>query len=316
MPTPLIAKRPTAPSLTEQVIWLVFIGGPVFGFWFCWNRHQAIHLDNPWLNLAIHATLFVVPLIWAGLMYHKPVVYESQDGETILGTSTNFSRWRLNWWMMFLMWATPVFATAALGHAFFTRYLPHPESLTTSPGKASAILMVMTALAIFYGAILLGRSDPATWISSAGLRTGILRFHEWKDIHHMSQHGDIYAFYHRVNPALPASTFKVRDREAQALLERHLAEHQIPLLNDPHPALSRLKFAVVLGFLGNIAFSFWLRFNTSFSFVVVILISFGLGIMMTLVMEKYRGVSNYGKYKPIIEPPKDDEIGGTSKPIF
>ena len=131
MPTPLIAKRPPAPAPTEQVIWLVFISGPLFAFWFCWNRHQAIHLDNHWLNLAIHAALFVVPLIWAGLMYNKPVVYESQDGETILGTSTNFSRWRLNWWMMFLMWATPVFAVGALAQAFFTRYLPHAESLTT-----------------------------------------------------------------------------------------------------------------------------------------------------------------------------------------
>ena len=99
-------------------------------------------------------------------------------------------------------------------------------------------------------------------------------------------------------------------------MERHLSEHQIPLMNDAHPALFRLKVAVVLGFLGNIAFSFWLRFNTSFSFLVVVLISFGLGIMMTLVLERYRGVSQYGKYKPIIEPPKDDEIGGRIQADF
>jgi hypothetical protein len=74
------------------------------------------------------------------------------------------------------------------------------------------------------------------------------------------------------------------------------------VLNDPDPSLFIVKVAVVLGFLGNVAFSLWLRFNTSLSFLAVVLISFGLGIVMTIVLEKFRGVSKYGKHRPIIEP--------------
>jgi hypothetical protein len=316
MPTPLTAKRLPALSPAEQAVAVVFIVGPLVAVWYCLKRHQAIHFDNPWLNLGVHAVLLVLPMIWVGLIYRKPVVYESRDEETILGTSTYFDRWPAGWWAMFMMWATPVVALAVLGHAFYTRYLPHPEILSTSPVNALVIMLVMTGLGMFYETILLSRSEPAIWISDAGLRTSILRFHEWKDIHHMSQHGDLYVFYHHVNPALPAFSFRLRDREAQAILERYLSQHNIRVLNDSDASFFVVKVAVVLGFFGNVAFSLWLRFNTSLSFLSVVLISFGLGIMMTIVLEKFRGVSKYGKYKPIIEPPNDGEIGDAPKPIF
>ena len=316
MPTPLIAKRPPTLSPAGQAVVAVFIGGPLVGLWYCLKQHQAIHFDDPWLNLGVHAALLVLPLIWLALIYYKPVVYESMDEETILGTSTFFDRWPVNWWMMFMMWATPVVALATLGHAFFTRYLVQPESLSTSPEKALAIMAMTVGLGMFYATILLGRSEPATWISDAGLRTGILRFHTWNDIDHMSQHGDLYAFYHRANPALPATGFKVRGREAQAILERYLSEHNIRMLNDPQPSFFLVKVAVVLGFFGNFVVSLWLRFNRSLSFLAVVLISFGLGIVMTIVLEKFRGVSKYGKYRPIIEPPTDGEIGDAPKPIL
>jgi len=38
--------------------------------------------------------------------------------------------------------------------------------------------------------------------------------------------------------------------------------------------------------------------------------------MMTIVLEKFRGVSKYGRYKPIIEPPDDGGIRDTPKPII
>jgi hypothetical protein len=316
MPTPLIAKRPPALSPVENILMAIFIGGPLVALWYCSKQHQVIHFDNPRLNLGVHAALFVMPLIWVALIFRKPVVYEANDGETLLGTTTCFARWPVNWWMMFMLLATPVVAGVVSGHAFYTRYLPHPETLSTSPGKALVFLVAGLLLGKFYETLLLGRSEPAAWISDAGLRTGVLRFLEWKDIHHLSQHGDLYAFYHCVKPAWPASSFKVRDREAQAVLERYLSKHNIRVLNDPDPSLFIVKVAVVLGFLGNVAFSLWLRFNTSLSFLAVVLISFGLGIVMTIVLEKFRGVSKYGKHRPIIEPPDDGGIGDAPKPII
>src|SRR5437660_3599273 len=76
-----------------------------------------------------------------------------------------------------------------------------PEDLSTAPLRALAILGVTFALGFFYATILLGNSAPHTLVSPAGLRTGLIRFFEWENVHHVSQHGDLYSIYHRVNPA-------------------------------------------------------------------------------------------------------------------
>jgi hypothetical protein len=158
MPAPLIARRPPPPSRAEQVVIGVFVGGPLIGLWFCWDHDRTIHFDNPWLNLGVHAALILLPLTWVGLCFHKPVVYESAGGEINLGSSTYFDLWPVSWWMMFLMWATPVVASVVLGHAFFVRYLPHPESLATSPVKALVIMAALFGLGMFYASIFLSRA--------------------------------------------------------------------------------------------------------------------------------------------------------------
>ena len=146
--------------MVEQFIWVMVIGGPALGLWYCWDHHQQIHLEDPRLNLAVHITLFIIPLLWTGLMFYQPVVYESRDGETLLATLTFFNRLLLNWWMMFLLWATPVVAAVALWDMVsFSRYLPHPENLSTSPGVALAVLIVMTCLVHFLRGDLLARSQ-------------------------------------------------------------------------------------------------------------------------------------------------------------
>jgi hypothetical protein len=302
MPSPLVAKRMPALSPIGQALFIIFVCGPFFGLWYCWRHNLVIHLDNPGLNLAAHAGLIVLPLVWAGFMFHKPVVYEVAEGEKLIGKSSYFSRWPVNWWMMFMMWATPVFVAVALIHSFVFKYFNHPETLSTPALKALAIMLVMTALGCFYATILLGRADPAAWVSEEGLRTSVLRFHKWENFHHLSRHGDLYAFFHRVNPSLPANAFKVRDDEGRAALQHYLSKHNIPLGDGSNPAFSLVKIAVVLGFLFNLALSLWLRFNTRLSFLTITLLSFALGIVLTLLLERYRGVSKYGRYLPVIEP--------------
>lgn len=301
MPSPLVAKRLPALSPIGQALFIIFVGGPFFGLWYCWDHHLAIHLDNPRLNLAAHAGLIILPLIWAGFMFYKPVVYGAAEGERMIGKSNYFTRWPANWWMMFMMWATPVFVAVALTHSFVFKYFDQPEILSTSASRALAILIVMTALGCFYATILLSRADPAAWISEEGLRTSVLRFHRWENIHHLSRHGDLYAFFHRVNPSLPAHAFKVRDDEGRAALQYYLSRHGIPFSDGSNAAFALVKVGVVLGFLVNLAFSLWLRFNTSLSFLTITLISFALGIVLTLILEKYRGISKYGRYMPVIE---------------
>lgn len=306
MPTPLTAKNSGELSTGDQLLALISLGIPAAGLWYCFTKHREIHFDNPAWNLAAHAGLLVFPLLWLWLFYSKPVVYESSDSEIMLDRSSFFSCLRFSWWSMFMMWATPVFGVIAVGEAFHTRYLEDPQDLSTSPGKAIFIMAVIFCLGMFYATILLNRSDPATWISNEGMRTSILRFHKWEDIHHLTQRGNLYAIHHRVNPALPAASFRVRTPESQAILERHLMEHHVQISNASDPAYLLVQMAVILGFAANLAADFWLRWNTALPLTWMILISFSIGIVLTILLEKYRGVSKYGKYKPVInldEPP-------------
>jgi hypothetical protein len=309
MPTPLIAKGSTKLSPIGQAVAVIFIGGPLAALWYCLKYDLVIHFDNPWLNLGVHAALFVFPLFWVGLMFAKPVVYEAPKDHTVIATSTFFQRQRLGWWGMFVLWATPVAGIIILGQILLTLDQLHLEMLSTSAGKAVAIVAIVFCLGVFYWTMLSGRDQPAVWISDEGLRTGILRFHEWKDIHHVSRDGNVYSMYNRVNPAIPAKVFEVQAPEARALLERHLAAHQIRIHDDPSPLFMALKVGVLLSFIANIVFSLWLYFYRSFSPISVVLISFAAGIVLTLIFEKFRGVWKFGKVKPVVQFDSDDDEG-------
>lgn len=301
MPKPLTARSPGELSFGEQVVALISLGIPLAGLCYCLTKHREIHFDDPWLNQGVHAGLIGFPLVWLWLFHHRPVVYESSDADIDLGHSSYLSCLPANWWAMFIMWATPVFGVIALGEVWRTRYLPQPHDLSTSAGRAIFIMAVTFCLGAFYTTILLNRSAPTTRISNEGLRTGVLRFYKWEDIHHLSQHGNLYAIHHRANPALPATSFKLCLPGSQAILERHLSEHHIQISNHLEPAYLMVRIAVVIGFAANLLVDFWLRLNTSLSTTSVVLASFGIGIVLTILLEKYRGVAKYGKYKPTLQ---------------
>jgi hypothetical protein len=301
MPQPLIAKGSTDMSFAGHVVAFIALGVPLFAFWYFYDHGRVIHFANPWLNLGAHAALFIIPMTWVGLMFAKPVVYEAPSDNIMISTSHILERLRHGWWAMFVLWATPVVAVVVVGHALLTRELAHPEILSTSLGKAVGIFAVVFCLGLFYCEMFSGKDQPAVWISDEGLRTSIARFHEWKNIHHMSRRGIIYELFNNANRAIPVSVFEVSDPNSRALLERQLAQHHIRIADDPSPLFATVKIGVILGFMSIIAFSLWLRFYLSFSFISVVLISFGIGIVLTLVFEKIRGVSKFGYSKPRVE---------------
>jgi hypothetical protein len=301
MPEPLIAKGSTDLSFAGQVVAFIALGVPLFAFWYFYDHGRVIHFANPWLNLAAHAALFIIPMTWVGLMFAKPVVYEAPGDNTIISKSHPLERLRHGWWAMFVLWATPVVAVVVVGHALLTRELAHPEILSTSLVKAVCIIAVVFCLGIFYSTMFSGKDQPGVWISGEGLRTSVARFHEWKNIHHMSRRGVVYELFNNANPAIPVSVFEVPEPENRALLERLLADHHIRIADDPSPLFTTVKIGVILGFISIIAFSLWLRFYLSFSFITVVLISFGIGIVLTLAFERIRGVPKFGYSKPRVE---------------
>jgi|GEM_PF-5670941 len=307
MTKPLTIKRPATASFPEQVVIGVLVAGPVAGLWYCQRTGQELHLSNPWLNLALYVAVFCVPLLWAFLMFHRRLEFEETE-EITLGYSSAWEKWPIAWWNMFLMWAALVFGVAVWLHDFFSRCLRHPETITMTPGHALVVMVVVFCLGGFYVTMLLGRSENEARLSPEGLRMSIMRFHPWSNLHHVSRHGDLYAIYHQVNPALPAGVLKVRNEEIRALLEKALNEHHVPLSNAVDPQLMGVKMAVAGGFVALLVGAFWLRWHTGLSSLGITLFTFGAGIVLTLFLERVRGVSKYGKYKPNIEPPPVDEM--------
>ncbi len=124
----------------------------------------------------------------------------------------------------------------------------------------------------------------------------------------MSRRSNVYELFNNANPAIPVSVFEVRDPDARALLERLLGKHQTRIADDPSPVFTAMKIGGVLGFISIVAVGLWLRFHLSFSFISVVLISFGIGIVLTLMFEKIRGVSKFGRITPQVELSDDDDI--------
>jgi len=314
MPEPLTIKRPAVLSRSRQFAVGVLVGGPLLGLWYAWRHHLDIRFDQPWLNLGAHAALIAFPLSWAFLMTSQPMQFE-RTPEEFLGRSTFFDRLRMEWWTMFLMWPAPIFAVVDLGHAIVIKYLPHAADLSTTPARAAGVMAAAFLLGVFYATMLRGNSQPPTLVSPAGLRTGLIRFHQWEDIHHVSKHGDLYSIYHRVSPALPVTSFKLRNPESQTKFERYVAEHQIPVSNTADVFFTQIKISVVAGFILILYFCCWLRFNTSLSGLWIVLISYGIGIVLTLLLERIRGISKFGRYMPVIEE-APTEGGDDGDPII
>jgi len=90
--------------------------------------------------------------------------------------------------------------------------------------------------------------------------------------------------------------------EARATLERFLSEHRVQVFSGSDPAFAVIRLGVVAGFLINLLSALWLRLNSSLSILWIIVICFVLGVLLTLLLERVRGVSKHTKYKPVIEP--------------
>ncbi len=302
MADPLIVKRPRSASPVAQIVVGVLILFPLMKLYISWRQETDIHSNNPALNLTMHVFLVVIPLIWAALLVYKPLQFEA-SAETQLGYSGYFSAIGADWWMSLMMWAAAAFASVVLGHNLITEYMPHPETLSTSPAMAAVTMGVSLVLGMVYGIML--RERPETRVSAEGLRNGLLNFYEWGNIHHISRHGAIYSIHHRANPALPASSFRLRDWESRAVLDRFLLQHSVSLSNVPQPLFLVVKLAVVVGFGLNLLLAFWLWARTSIDARWIVAVSFAVGILETVVLERLRGVSKYSKYKPVVEPQKN-----------
>ena len=301
MPRGLIIKHPKTGSSFSQLIIATVVIGPVLGLFVLWHKHLPLHFEDPWRNLAAHAALIALPLVWA-IMISIPKMEFQPTEEIVLGSTKFLEQLPVEWWTILMLWPAALIGLFLLGLNFFSEYLPHPEQLSTTLLKALGIMALTFFLGLFYATMLLGNAEPRTLVSHAGLRTGMSTFHEWENIHHISRRpGDLYSLYHRANPRLPATSFTVRTPEARGTLERFASEHNVQITENADPPFPAIKISVVLGFIANLLLSLWLWQNSFLSPLWIVVISFLIGTALTLLLEWFRGVFKYTRHKPTIE---------------
>lgn len=300
MAGPLIIKQQQELSRLELMAFVAFVMAPIGGFIWCWAEFGKIHFTQPWLNLAAHALLILLPLVWARMVSSTPMEFAETE-EIVLGRASFLRQFPVDWWNSLLTLAAPLFAAAMLGYEFFTHHLAHPAELATSPFKALAVMGMTFVLGLFCATVFTGSSEPRSLVSEAGLRNGISVFHPWADIARIGTRGNLYIIYHKVNPALPATCFEVRDEKARAVLEQFIAAKQVTISNATHPQYTLVRFGVLGSFVALVLACWWLRLNTSLSLLWITLGAFVTGCILTLLVERIRGVPSYQKYRPVIE---------------
>jgi hypothetical protein len=300
MPAGLTIKQQKSLSPRGQFVVGALTAGPLIVLFYLWLHHLPLHFQNRWLNLAAHLALIVIPLAWAAMMSSIRVSFEETE-EIVLGRTGFLEKFPADWWTMLMLWPAALVGAFALGNAVFTKWLPRAEELSTTPLKALGIITVIFCLGFFYATILASNDEPRTLVSDAGLRTGMLRFFKWENIHHISKRGDLYSIYHRVNVQLPAASFKVHNPEARATLEGFLSRHQVRIADGADPFFKCVKVCVILGFVLIVLFAAWLRSHFAISMLWIVVISFVVGVVFTLLLEQVRGVPKHTKQKPVIQ---------------
>jgi len=143
--------------------------------------------------------------------------------------------------MLFLLWSGPFLALFALLYE-----VPHLMSnaavWATGPGSVFFTMALVFVLGIVFGTLLRERTQVR--LSEEGLRNGLVHFHEWENIDHISVENDTFGIYNCVNPSLPFSYFRLKDAENRRILMECLDRHAVRQTRGPAPLLIIVKSCI------------------------------------------------------------------------
>lgn len=298
MADPLTIKQPSSTSHFKQYVLLGVLFLPLVYLRYLKRNGGLIHFNSPALNIAAHALIVLLPLGIACVMMYKPFDFR-ESSETILEPQSFWALFKYNWWMFLLLLASPLFAVLALLYEA-PRLGVTGAAWMTGPGSAVLSAALAFAFGIVFGAVLGGSSQ--TRISEEGLRNGLVHFYEWESINHVSVENDVLGIYHRANPALPMTYFRLKQAENRRLLESYLAKHEVWQTHEPEPGLFSAKIAVVAATFLITAAGFWLYLTTVIDLRWLLLGVFAVSIGATMLLESVRGLSKVTKTKPLVEP--------------
>ncbi len=298
MASPLTIKQPGAASHVKQYMLAALLILPMLYLRYLKSNGGMIHYTPPSLNFLAHAAIILLPLSVAYAAVYKPFEFRDSD-ETILEPQTFWTTRTSSWWMLFMLWSGPLLGLLALLYE-----LPHLMSSAAvwaiGPGSAFLTMVLVFALGIIFGTIMRERTQVR--VSEEGLRNGLVHFHEWENIDHVSVENDTYGIYNRVNPSLPFSYFKLKDAENRRVLADYLERHKVRQSRGPEPLLIIVKCCVAGATALMVLTGFWLYLTTRIDLRWLIIGVFFVSIGATMLLEVVRGVAKVTTTKPLVEP--------------
>lgn len=298
MASPLNLKRPKQASLSQELLVGLIILMPLIYLFYLYRKGSSYHFDDPAINLIAHVLFFFIPIVWIKILFGKKLEFNNQRDERPLDKQTILLKLKHTWWMMLMVWSPPILCTlifAKQSRIWFTQGIP---DFSSSPASLFWTLILIFCLGFFYLEAI--RSGYILNISENGIRTGISSFCEWENIDHIACQGDSFSIYHRACKYLPYTGFKL-SADNQLILKAYLDKHKI-LTRDRHePALLMVQLCVIAATFLIVVFATYLYEHTKTDFRWVIVGTFALSILATMVLERIRGISKVSKIKPQIE---------------
>jgi hypothetical protein len=299
MPPPLEYRRsrslPLPVQLAVMAIWLL----PLAGLALLWYREGTLYLEERTANLLLHGALLLVPVAWAGSLLAHPIRFR-RSAETELGRTTFFDTLDADWWQSVMMWPAPAFALGLLAERAHQALGDLGPPLASTAPEILLLWSVTFGLAFFWGTAFMDHAPVR--VSEEGLRMTNLHFLEWAALHRVVQRGDRFSVYHRVNPALPFGSFRLRDETSRGELLSRLSRHGVTQSPGPPGVLLAVRVLVALLAVLQLVGSAWLSRQASGNRLWIVVLVFTAGLLCTLVLERYRGIGRVTQVRPVIEP--------------
>ncbi len=268
-----------------------------------------VHVENRILNFLLHALIVLVPALSVVFSLQTPLEYEVPAGESIVEEASYIRSFATEWWMSLLLWAAPVVSVGSMVIASWEMLSGTGPAWSTTAWSALFLAALSFCLCFFYGN-LLALSAP-TALSDEGMRMGPSHFADWEDIHHVQEDQGIFLVYLEINPSLPFGSIRPPDRQSLDTLIRYLETHKVPGSHKNPAALGIFRGASMLGFGALVYMGFYAPNHLSIEMPWVILGVFGAGILLTLGLERIRGIHKVTKIKPRIgalHPPENQVV--------
>lgn len=297
MPSPLNIKRPKEESLINQLLVCAVILSPFIFLFYLYRNGMSYHFDVPAINLLAHILFFLIPLIWVKIFYGTKLEF-SATGETLLDKQSTLMKLKHCWWMMLII-CSPLFLCAIILVKEFRFLLTQGiPDFSSSPGSLLWSLLLLFALGIFYREAF--RSGYILTVSEGGVRPGLSSFCEWENIDHVVCHDNTFSIYHKACKYLPYSGFTL-NTDNKALFNDFLKKYNIVTKERNHPSLFLVQLSVIAVTSLIIVISLYIYNQAGTDIRWLVVGTFMLSIVATMLLEKIRGISKVSKLKPQIE---------------